>query len=190
MLLTLVLGQPLLVDGRLLPPDEPLAVLRLQQLVANWLLRTAEQVAAQTLGSCAAWPELRRYLLVPELLPTRSLERLRNQLNAQQRWANWLERPVAIYESRRLLLSLEANGIQRQPLPEPRDQELRALSWDQQLVTLALESRDAISPQLQALISTLGRVLVVLLTEVLGRGIGLIGRGIMQGMGRSLRASQ
>jgi hypothetical protein len=36
------------------------------------------------------------------------------------------------------------------------------------------------------LVKGLGDLLVVLLTQVLGRAIGLVGRGIMQGMGRSL----
>ena len=190
MLNALVLGQPLLVQGRLMAPDEPLAVLELQRLVANWLVRNAEQVASQVLAGCASWPELRRYLLVPELLSTRNLERLRNQLNAQQRWSTWLERPVAIYESRRQLLTLESNRIASHQHTEPRDQELRQLSWDQQLVTLALESRDALAPQLHGLIRGLGRLIVLLLTQVIGRAIGLVGRGIVQGMGRSLRASQ
>ncbi len=189
MLAALVLGQPLLVDGQLLAPDEPLAVLQLERLVCNWLLRNAEQVSAQVLGSCAAWPELRRYLLVPDLLATRNLERLRNQLNAQQRWNDWFERPVALYESRRLLLELQQGAILLAPCTEPRDQELRQLSFGQQLVTLALETRDAVAPQLQSLIKGLGNVLVVVLTQVLGRAIGLIGRGILQGMGRSVSRS-
>lgn len=190
MLAALVLDQPLLVDGQLLAPDAPLALLHLEQLVANWLVRSAEQLSGQVLACCAAWPELRRYLLVPELLSTRNLERLRNQLNAQQRWDNWLQRPVAIYESRRLLLTIDAGAITLRQHTEPRDQELRQLTWGQQLVTLALETRDALAPQLHSLIQGIGRLLVMLLTQVIGRAIGLVGRGIVQGMGRSLRASQ
>ena len=189
MLQTLVLGQPLLVDGQLLPPDAPLAVLHLERLLGNWLLRSAEQVSAEVLGCCAAWPELRRYLLVSELLSTRNLERLRNQLNAQQRWSSWLERPVLIYESKRQLLTLEGDGIHLAQLTEPRDTELAQLSWGQQLVTLALEARDAIGPQLHKLIEALGRLLVLVLTQIVGRSIGLIGKGIMQGMGRGLQRS-
>ena len=187
LLQALILGQPLLVDGQLRAPDEPLAVLHLEQLVANWLVRSAELVSAQVLGTAAAWPELRRYLLVPELLSTRNLERLRNQLNAQQRWSTWLERPIAIYESRRTLFSIDAEGIGCRLLTEPRDQELRQLSAIQQLVTLALESRDALAPQLQGVIRALGRLVVVVLTKVVGRAIGLVGRGIVQGMGRGLQ---
>ena len=189
MLAALSLGQPLLIDGRLQAPDTPLAVLHLEALVANWLVRSAELISAEVLGCCAAWPELRRYLLQPELLSTRNLERLRNQLNAQQRWSNWLKRPIAIYESRRELLCLDAKGIRRQSLTEPRDQDLRLLSWDQQLVTLALETRDALAPQVQSLMRGLGSLVVVLLTQVIGRAIGLVGRGIVQGMGRGLQRS-
>mgnify|MGYP006276457167 FL=1 len=187
MLQALVLGQPLLVEGQLLAPDAPLAVLHLEQLLSNWLVRTAEQVSAEVLGCCAAWPELRRYLLVEELLSTRNLERLRNQLNAQQRWSSWMERPVLIYESKRQLLTLGGNGIAITQLTEPRDSELKQLSWGQQLVTLALETRDALGPQLQSLIQAIGRLVVLVLTRIVGRAIGLIGRGILQGLGRAVQ---
>ena len=186
MLATLVEARPLLVEGRLLAADEPQAVLYLEMLLANWLLRNAELISGEVLGGAAEWPELRRYLLRPELLPTRSLERLRNRLNAQQRWSSWIERPIRLYESRRSLYCLEAGAIRSVALTEPRDQELRQLSWPQQLVTLALEARDAVGPQLQALVRSLGDLVVVLLTRVIGRAIGLVGRGIAQGMGRSL----
>jgi hypothetical protein len=189
MLATLVLARPLLVEGQLLPPDEPRAVLHLERLVANWLLRNAELLAADVLACCGGWPELRRYLLRPELLATRNLERLRNQLNAQQRWLSWFSQPIALYESRRQLLCLEGGSIASRNLLEPRDQELRRLGWLQQVVTLSLEARDALGPQLRQLVRGLGDLLVVLLTQVVGRAIGLVGRGILQGMGRSLGRS-
>ncbi len=186
MLNALMGGQPLLVDGRLLSPDEPTALLHLEALVSNWLIRTAELISAELLACCGDWPELRRYLLVNELLATRSLERLRNQLNAQQRWSSWFERPIQLYESRRLLYRLEAGRITPLLLTEPRDRELRQLGWLQQTVTLALEARDALAPQLQAFLRQLGDLLVVVLTQVIGRAIGLIGRGILQGMGKGI----
>ncbi|MEY3758175.1 MAG: hypothetical protein RLZZ263_1329, partial [Cyanobacteriota bacterium] len=186
MLVALVHGQPLLVDGVLAPVDEPRAVLHLERLLSNWLVRTAEAISSDVLACCADWPELRRYLLTDDLLATRNLERLRNQLNAQQRWSNWVERPIALYESRRSLFSLQDGAITTTSLTEPRDGELRQLSWSQQLVTLALETRDALAPQLHSLLKGLGDLLVVLLTQVVGRSIGLVGRGIRQGLGRSL----
>ena len=186
MLAPLLQAQPLVIEGRLLPPDEPEALLYLEMLLANWLVRSAEMICAELLVACADWPELRRYLLRPELLATRNLERLRNQLNAQQRWVRWVEHPLRLYESRRCLYRLADGAIEVVALTEPRDQELRGLPWPQQLVTLLLETRDALAPQLRSLLRSAGDLLALLLTRGLGRAIGLVGRGIVQGMGRGL----
>ena len=91
-----------------------------------------------------------------------------------------------MYESRRLLFSLKTGRIEPLLLTEPRDEELRSLRWWQQQVALLVEARDAIAPQVQALVKRFGDLMVVILTQVVGRAIGLIGRGIAQGMGRSL----
>ena len=186
MLASLVLDQPVLVDGQLLPSDDPRALLQLETLISNWLVRTAELIGSELLGVCGEWPELRRYLLQQNLISTRELERLRNQLNSQSRWQDWIERPIRLYESRRLLFSLKTGRIEPLLLTEPRDEELRSLRWWQQQVALLVEARDAIAPQVQALVKRFGDLMVVILTQVVGRAIGLIGRGIAQGMGRSL----
>ena len=60
------------------------------------------------------------------------------------------------------------------------------LGWWPRQVALLVETRDALAPQVQALVRRLGDLMVVVLTQVVGRAIGLIGRGIAQGMGRSL----
>jgi hypothetical protein len=186
MLAALFEARPLVVDGRLRTADEPQAVLYLEMLLANWLVRSAEQISSQVLAASAEWPELRRYLLADQLLPTRNLERLRNQLNAQERWFSLVTRPIRLYESKRPLFCLNPDGIGRLDLTEPRDGELRRLPWPQQVVTLALEIRDALAPQAQNLVRALGDLFVVVLTRVVGRAIGLVGRGIAQGMGRNL----
>ncbi len=186
MLDPLLRDQPVLVDGQLLPADHPRALLQLETLVSNWLVRNAELISAELLGICGEWPELRRYLLDQRLISTRELERLRNQLNNQSRWQGWVLRPVRLYESQRLLYQLRAGRIEPLLLTEPRDDELRTLGWWQQQVALLLEARDAIAPQVQALVQRIGDLMVVVLTQVIGRAIGLVGRGIAQGMGRNL----
>jgi hypothetical protein len=185
MLSALLQARPVVVEGRLRAADEPQAVLYLELLLANWLVRSAEQISGQVLAISADWPELRRYLLQDAFLATRNLERLRNQLNAQERWFNWVSRPIGLYESRRPLFRLKPGGIERLDLTEPRDEELKRLRGAQQLVTLVLEIRDALAPQVQGLVRALGNLVVLLLTRVVGRAIGLVGRGIAQGMGRS-----
>ena len=121
--------QPVLVDGQLLPADDPRALLQLETLVSNWLVRTAELIGSELLGVCGDWPELRRYLLDQRLISTRELERLRNQLNTQSRWQSWIQRPIRLYESQRLLYQLNEGRIAPLLLTEPRDEELRRLGW-------------------------------------------------------------
>ena len=65
----------------------------------------------------------------------------------------------------------------------PRPLELAQLAGIPLVVTLALETRDALSPRLKSATTFLGSSIVYLLTEIIGRGIGLIGRGIIKGVG-------
>ncbi len=189
MLEPLVLNKPVVVEGLLLPADDPRAIIHLEKYFNNWLVRTAELIAAEIIGVCSEWPELRRYLLKSKLISTRELERLRNQLNSHNRWISNIQRPIDLYESKRVLYILNNGLIKTVSITEPRDEELRQLGWWQQQVALIVEARDAISPQLQSLVRHFGDLMVVFLTKVVGRAIGLVGKGIAQGMGRSLGRS-
>lgn len=188
LLAALVRAEPVLIGGRLFAPDTPTALLHLERLLSDWLLRLASLLAALVLEEASRWPELRRFLLRQDLLPTRELERLRNRLNAHERYEQLVLEPVRIYESRRELLLLQPGGVVREQLVDPRDPELRQLGVVQRAVTFALEARDALGPQLRAIGQRLGALLVVVLTQVIGRGIGLIGRGVLIGLGRSLQS--
>ncbi len=186
MLDPLLLDKPVEVEGQLLPADNPRALIHLEMFFSNWLIRTAELISEEVIEACGDWPELRRYLLKPQLISTRELERLRNQLNSKNRWQSLVLRPIQLYESKRILYIIEKGQIQPFVMTEPRDEELRQLGWWQQQVALLVEARDALSPQIQTLVKHLGDLMVVILTQVVGRAIGLVGRGIAQGMGRSI----
>ena len=186
-LLALIEGRPLLIDGGLQAPDEPAALLHLQRLVSNWLIRNGELISRELLNNCSGWPELRRAVLLPDLLATRQLDQLRNRINSAERWHTLVERPLAIYESRRLLFDIQAGRVEPTMVCDLRDAELRQLSWWQQGFTLLLEARDALAPQVELLINRVGGLMVLLLTRVVGRAIGLVGRGVMQGLGQGLQ---
>lgn len=189
MLAALVRAEPVLLDGHLLAPDTPAALLHLELLLSDWLLRMGSALAGLVLEEASQWPELRRFLLRPDLLPTRQLERLRNHVNSHERYEQIILEPLRIYESRRELLLLQADGVVTQTLIAPRDQELRQLGPLQRLVTLSLEVRDALGPQLRVFSQRLGDLLVTVLTQIIGRGIGLIARGVLLGLGRTLQGS-
>jgi hypothetical protein len=182
-------SKPLVINGQLMAADQPYALLHLQTLLSNWMLRNAERIATELLEACSNWPELRRTMLPIQLLPTRELDRLRNRLNSIERWQNNFIKPIAIYESKRMIYSIKAGRICSEVIIEPRDNELKSLSWWQQAITVILEARDALAPQLEILINRLGSFMVLLLTRVLGRAIGLVGRGIIQGLGKGIQNS-
>ena len=187
MLDPLFLDKPVYVNGKFLSADDPRALMHLETYFQNWIIRTADLISSEILQITSNWPELRNYMLKEELVSTREHERFRNQLNSELRWRNLIERPIRLYESKRLIYKLSQGQIIKTLKTESRDEELKQLSWPQQQVTLLVETRDAIAPQLQSLIKHIGDVMVLILTKVIGRSIGLIGRGIAQGMGKSLK---
>lgn len=183
---SLILNKPILVEGNLLTSDDPRALINLETLIMNWILRTSELIGAELISACSDWPELREYLLKPKFFSTRELERLRNQLNSQRRWQYMIERPIQLYESKRQLFKLSNGKIEICLVSEARDKDLKQLGWWQKQVTLLVEARDALAPQLQAMLKYFGDLMVIVLTNVLGRAIGLVGKGIAQGMGRTI----
>ena len=179
-------NKPILIDGQYISIEDPRSVIKLEMLILNWLLRTAELISEEIISSCSEWPELRKYFLNKELVSTRELERKRNQINTKNQIQIIFKKPVRLYESKRLYYTIKNNVIEKIIIIEPRDEELRNLDWIQRQIAFTIELKDALAPQVQAIIQYLGDLVVLILTKVVGRSIGLIGRGIAQGMGKNL----
>ena len=179
-------NKPLHIDGEYISTEDPRCIIQLEMLILNWILRTAEIVCEEIISSCSEWPELRKYFLNKELVSTRELERKRNHINTKNQIQNLFRKPVRLYESKRLYYTVKNNIIEKIIIFEPRDDELKKLDWAQRQIAFIIELRDALAPQVQATIQYLGDLIVLILTKVVGRSIGLIGRGIAQGMGKNL----
>ena len=179
-------NKPIHIDGEYISTEDPRCVIQLEMLILNWILRTAEIVGEEIISSCSEWPELRKYFLNKELVSTRELERKRNHINTKNQIQNLFRKPVRLYESKRLYYTIKNNKIEKIIIFEPRDDELKKLDWAQRQIAFIIELRDALAPQVQATIQYLGDLIVLILTKVVGRSIGLIGRGIAQGMGKNL----
>ena len=179
-------NKPIHIDGEYISTEDPRCVIQLEMLILNWILRTAEIVGEEIISSCSEWPELRKYFLNKELVSTRELERKRNHINTKNQIQNLFRKPVRLYESKRLYYTVKNNTIEKIIIFEPRDDELKKLDWAQRQIAFIIELRDALAPQVQATIQYLGDLIVLILTKVVGRSIGLIGRGIAQGMGKNL----
>ncbi len=181
---------PLTVDNISCVSGSPEAMQRAEALLENLAIQVASGVVQPLLNNLANIEEIKQIFYDGKLISTREIERFRNDLSWRYSWDRYFVEPKAIFESRLWLFVLGDSGIKKISIYAPRNLELAQLSGWQLALTLLLETRDAIAPRVRAVISLLGAGVVYVLTQVIGRGIGLIGRGIIQGIGNSLQDSK
>jgi hypothetical protein len=166
--------------------ESPEAAARSTLLLDHLVLQLANGVMQLVLNQYADVEAVKYQLYDRRYFSTRALTRFRNELSWRFRLDAYWHEPRAIFESRYRLLYLDGNTIRYQSIYGARQEELQQLQGLRWWVTIALETRDAIAPRVRSLIAWLGQGVVYLLTQVLGRGLGLVGRGIIQGLGNSL----
>jgi Protein of unknown function (DUF3685) len=179
----LLFHSDLSMDQQVYPAGSSEAILQSEAILGNVVLQISNAVAQPLINRFSAVDELRRDFFDRRWLSTREIERFRNALSWKYRVLQWFVEPTDIFESQYRLLAFSEVGLQYRTVYAPRDLELKTLSGMPFMITLALEIRDAIAPPLQAAVTILGRGLVFVLTQVIGRSIGLVGRGVLQGVG-------
>ncbi|MEH2235631.1 DUF3685 domain-containing protein [Nostoc sp.] len=152
-------------------------------ILENLLIQVANGVVQPLLNSLADVEAIKQNFYGRQLISTREIERFRNDLSWKYRLTNYINEPKAVFESRYELFVIAPRGIAKTSVYAPRNQELEKLSNIPLLVTLLLEFSDAIAPRLKSLLAFVGSGIVFILTQIVGRGLGLIGRGILQGIG-------
>ncbi|MFM7602710.1 MAG: DUF3685 domain-containing protein [Pseudanabaena sp.] len=175
----------LVIDDSSAAIGAPEAMQRVEIILDNLIIQIANAVIQPLLNNFANIEEIKHNFYRYNLLATREIERFRNDLSWKYRLEKYITEPQLIFESRHTLLTFADRGIKRVTIYTPRNQELQQLEGVQLAVTLALELQDAIAPRLKSAIAFIGSGFVYVLTNVIGRGIGLIGRGVMQGIGNA-----
>ncbi len=181
----IIKNEPIDYDGKLLALYETESFIILENIISNWIIRNCNLLASEVFNICSSWPELRTLLINPQLQSTRSFERFRNNINNYNRWHENIYMPIYLYESKREYIDIIDSKFTRYYKNENREKELENLEWFQKQVTLLVEIRDAIAPQLEIAVKYIGNLFVNFLTKVVGKAIGLVGKGILQGLGRS-----
>lgn len=174
---------PLVVDGTAYPPGNPESLSRAEMLLENLMIQVANAVMQPLLNRFANVESIKQSLYDRRLLSNREIERFRNDLSWRYRLTKYVHEPTDIFESKYSLYVLSGRGIKQTVIYASRAQELQQLSGIPLVVTVALEARDAVAPRLRSVVSFVGNGLIYVLTEVVGRGIGLIGRGVIKGIG-------
>ena len=186
----LLLQTPLSVEAATYAVGTVEAMAQMELLLQNVMIQIANAVMQPLLNRFGNVAEIKQTFYDKRLLSSREIERFRNDLSWKYRSNRVFTEPTAIFESQYCLLTLTENGISKTTIYAPRNEELAELSGLPFLITLLLEVRDAIVPRARAAIAFFGRGIVYVLTEVIGRSIGLIGRGIIQGIGSALQETK
>lgn len=186
----LVYGKPLEIAGTLYEFDNAMAWERAEVLLQNAIVQIANSIVQPLLNNFGDVEEIKNTFYQAKLLSNREIARFRNELSWKYRKEDYIDEPIAIFESRYWLYVLKDGGIQTISIYAPRREELEKLRGLRLTVTLLLELRDALSPRLRAFVSFSSGVTVYLLTQVIGRALGLIGKGILQGIGTTLQETR
>lgn len=181
---------PLIIDNVSYPGQTPEAQARAETLLQNLIIQVANAVIQPLLNEFADIEIIKQNFYDLRLISSREITRFRNNLSWRYRLLQWVEEPKAIFESRYNLFVLSDTGIKQVSIYAPRRQELEQLQGIPLAVTLAFETRDAIAPRLRSTVAWAGKGVVYVLTQVIGRSIGLVVRGVMQGVGNSLQETR
>ncbi|MEM7756888.1 MAG: DUF3685 domain-containing protein [Cyanobacteria bacterium P01_A01_bin.40] len=183
-----LLGKPgLEIDNIIYQSDDPEAIARIEFLLHNLLIHLANGVMQVVLNNFYDLEIVKYKLYKPQYRSDRELARFRNQLSWKYRQETYFTHPQNIFESRHRLLVLSNGIIRTMYVYAPRKNELEQLTGIPWLSTIAIEIRDAIAPLVRRLIALAGSGVVFVLTQVIGKGIGLIGKGVIQGIGSTLK---
>ncbi|MEQ9359328.1 DUF3685 domain-containing protein [Coleofasciculus chthonoplastes] len=174
---------PLMIDNVSYPAHTPEAMARAELLLQNLIIQVANGVIQPLLNEFSDIEIVKHNFYDKRLISSREITRFRNNLSWKYRRNQYIDEPQAIFESRYDLFVLSDIGIKKVAIYSPRRQELEQLQGTQLAVTIAYELRDAIAPRLRGTVAWVGKGVVYVLTQVLGRGIGLILRGVIQGVG-------
>lgn len=181
----LLKDRSLIIDNVTYRPEAKESLDRAQLILENLLLNVANGVLQFILNTFGELEIFKHNLYNPNVRSSRDVARFRNDLSWQYRQRKYLLEPKAIFESRYQLLAFTPFGIIENSIYAPRHEELENLTGLAWGVTMIFELRDALAPRLRALVAWLGEIVVYILTNIIGRALGLIARGISDGVGSS-----
>ncbi|MDJ0713023.1 MAG: DUF3685 domain-containing protein [Prochloraceae cyanobacterium] len=190
----LIYQKPLMIDDRIYRLSNSFDYVestRLAELlIQNLTIQIANGVMTVILNYFSETKDIIQNIYDRQFISSREIAKFRNSLSWRYRKEKYIENPKYIFESKYRLLFFNGKSIKKTFVYARRTEELEQLRGVPWLTTIALESKDAIAPLLRSVVGFLGNGLVYILTQVIGRGIGLIGRGIIQGVGNTIQDSR
>ena len=124
----------------------------------------------------------RQTLYRSKFLSLRNFERFKNNLSWQLITKIYIKRPIDLYNNRYGIFVLRTNGIDYRTIYANRSKDLNSLNNISLLTLMFIELRDFASSRIDEAIYLLSKGIRFTLTSVLGQVIGLVWRGIIEGL--------
>ena len=124
----------------------------------------------------------RQTLYRSNFLSLRNFERFKNNLSWQLITKMYVQRPVDLYNNRYEILILRTSGVYGRTIYANRSEEILSLNSFSLATLVVIELRDFLTSRLDETIYFVSKAIRFTLTSVLGQLIGLVWRGIIEGL--------
>jgi hypothetical protein len=124
----------------------------------------------------------RQTLYRSKFLSLRNFERFKNNLSWQLITRIYVQRPLDLYNNRYEILILRINGINCRTIYANRSKEITSLSNFSLLTLMFVEAKDFLTNRLDETIYLISKGIRFTLTSVFGQVIGLVWRGVIEGL--------
>lgn len=154
----------------------------LEALVDNLILEISNCIVYFSLVSFSSIYAFRQILYRSKFLSLRNLERFKNNFNWQLYTRSYIQRPTDLYNNRYEIYILKTTGIYCRVIYANRSKEITSLSNVPLLTIVFIEIKDFVISRLEETLVAISKGLRFTLTSVIGQVIGLVWRGIIEGL--------
>jgi len=148
----------------------------------NIVLEISNCVAYFSIVKFSSIFAFRQTLYRSNFLSLRNFERFKNNLSWQLITKIYIQRPIDLYNNRYEILILRTNGIYGRTIYANRSKEITSLNNFSLLTLIFIEFRDFLTSRLDEAIYFVSKSVRFTLTSGLGQLIGLVWRGIIEGL--------
>lgn len=154
----------------------------IEALLDNLVVEITNAVMFIVINEFSSIYEVRKTLYRSNFLSLRNVERFRNNLSWQSRTKSFVKRPADLYNSQQGIWIIRTTGIYYRIIYANRAVELLMLKQFALSTIIFIETKDFVLSRIDEVIYFFGSTIRYTLTSVIGQVIGLVWRGIIEGL--------
>lgn len=154
----------------------------IEALLDNLIVEVTNAVMFIIINEFSFIYEVRKNFYRSNFLSLRNVERFRNNLGWQSRIKSAVKRPSEIYNSQQGIWIIRTTGIYYRVIYANRSDEIMTLKSFSLITLVLIETKDFLLSRIDEVIYFFGSGVRYTLTSVIGQVIGLVWRGIIEGL--------